>query len=98
MMGLLALDLVPDFSTAAGTTLVSILPPLSVFAAHEYYKQNKINLEYAFILMFVCTLGGWLGAKMNTGLPDHILKRILAGYLFLVGIHLVYSSFNKNKH
>ena len=93
MMGLLALDLVPDFSTAAGTTLLSILPPLSLFAAYEYYKRNKINLRYAVILMVACTFAEWFGAKFTKGVPEPLLKRILAGYLFLVGFYMIYDSY-----
>ena len=42
MMGLLLFNLVPNFATAAGTTLFAILPPLSIFAVYEYYKKNNL--------------------------------------------------------
>jgi len=93
MMGLLALNLVPDFATAVGTTLLSILPPLSLFAAYEYYKRKKINLKYAIILMLACPFAEWVGAKFTKGVPEPLLKRILAGYLFIVGFYMIYDSF-----
>ena len=97
MMGLMALNLVPNFATAAGTTLLSILPPLSIFAAYEYYKKGQMNLKYAAVLMIVCTLFEWIGGKYNHLLSDKILKRILAVYLFLVGAYMMHSSFAKKK-
>ena len=97
MMGLMALNLVPNFATAAGTTLLSILPPLSIFAAYEYYKKGQMNLKYAAVLMIVCTLFEWIGGKYNHLLSDQILKRILAIYLFLVGAYMMHSSFAKKK-
>jgi uncharacterized membrane protein YfcA len=94
MMGLLAFDLVPNFGTAAGTTLFAILPPLSIFAVYEYYKKKQLNIPYALILMVVCTIFEWVGAKYNHLLKDKTLKKILAVYLYIVGSYMLYSSFN----
>ena len=44
-MGLMLFNLVPNFATAAGTTLLAILPPLSMFAVYEYYKKNKLTFS-----------------------------------------------------
>ena len=94
LMGLLMFELVPDFGTAAGTTLLTILPPLSVFAVYEYYKKKQINFKYAIILMITCTIFEWIGAKFNHLLEDSTLKRILAIYLYIVGTYMLYQSFN----
>ena len=94
LMGLLMFELVPNFGTAAGTTLLTILPPLSVFAVYEYYKKKQINFKYAIILMITCTIFEWIGAKFNHLLKDSTLKRILAIYLYIVGTYMLYQSFN----
>lgn len=94
LMGLLMFELVPNFGTAAGTTLLTILPPLSVFAVYEYYKKKQINFKYAIILMITCTIFEWVGAKFNHLLEDSTLKRILAIYLYIVGTYMLYQSFN----
>ena len=94
LMGLLMFELVPNFGTAAGTTLLTILPPLSVFAVYEYYKKKQINFKYAIILMITCTIFEWIGAKFNHLLEDSTLKRILAIYLYIVGTYMLYQSFN----
>ena len=94
LMGLLMFELVPNFGTAAGTTLLTILPPLSVFAVYEYYKKKQINFKYAIILMITCTIFEWIGAKFNHLLEDSTLKRILAIYLYVVGTYMLYKSFN----
>ena len=88
MMGLLYFKLVPDFSTAVGTTLLSILPPLSIFAAYDYYKKGEINVKYALILIVVCTIFTWVGEKLNHMLDHKYLKRILAGYLIFVAAYM----------
>ena len=94
LMGLLMFKLVPNFGTAAGTTLLTILPPLSLFAVYEYYKKKQINFKYAIILMITCTIFEWIGAKFNHLLEDSTLKRILAIYLYVVGTYMLYQSFN----
>ena len=94
LMGLLMFELVPNFGTAAGTTLLTILPPLSLFAVYEYYKKKQINFKYAIILMITCTIFEWIGAKFNHLLEDSTLKRILAIYLYTVGTYMLYQSFN----
>ena len=94
LMGLLMFELVPNFGTAAGTTLLTILPPLSVFAVYEYYKKKQINFKYAIILMITCTIFEWVGAKYNHLLKDSTLKMILAFYLYIVGTYMLYQSFN----
>jgi uncharacterized membrane protein YfcA len=94
LMGLLMFELVPNFGTAAGTTLLTILPPLSVFAVYEYYKKKQINFKYAIILMITCTIFEWIGAKFNHLLEDSTLKRILAIYLDMGGTYMLYQSFN----
>jgi uncharacterized membrane protein YfcA len=94
MMGLLFFKLVPNFGTAAGTTLFAILPPLSIFAVYEYYKKKQLNIPYALILMVVCTIFEWVGAKYNHLLKDSTLKMILAFYLYIVGTYMLYQAFN----
>jgi uncharacterized protein len=94
MIGLLFFNLVPNFATAAGTTLFAILPPLSIFAVYEYYKKKHINIQYALILMVVCTIFEWVGAKYNHLLKDSTLKLILASYLYVIASYMLYKSFN----
>jgi uncharacterized membrane protein YfcA len=92
-MSLLFFKLVPNFSTAAGTTLLTILPPLSTFAVYEYYKRNQINIKYAILLMISISLFEWLGARFNKDFSENILKRLSALYLYFIGTYMFYSSF-----
>ena len=41
--GLLLLGIVKTQKKAAGTTLITILAPLSILAAYEYYKNGKLK-------------------------------------------------------
>ena len=95
--GLLLFGLVPNFKTAAGTTLLAILPPLSIGAVIEYYKRGNVNVPLAIVLMFVASISTFLGARFSHLVSDSFQKRVLALYLIAVSSFLLYSSFNESK-
>lgn len=91
--GLLMLGV--SYDMAAGTTLLAILPPLSIGAMYEYYKRGKVNVKYAILLMGICTLFEWVSGKYSHLLTDKTRKRLLSGYLVTVAMYIFYSSFQK---
>ena len=84
-----------SYDMAAGTTLLAILPPLSIGAVYEYYKRGKVNVKYAILLMVICFLFEWVSGKYSILLTDKTRKRLLSGYLVTVAVYLFYSSFQK---
>jgi uncharacterized membrane protein YfcA len=95
--GLLLFGLVPNFKTAAGTTLLAILPPLSIGAVIEYYKRGNVNVPLAIVLMIVASISTFLGARFSHLVSDSFQKRVLSLYLIAVSSFLLYSSFNESK-
>ena len=69
---LVVLQITKDYRTAIGTTLLTIIPPLSIFALREYYKHDEVNLTIAFILMAAVMIGSYLGGLITTtsGISD----------------------------
>ena len=59
--GLLILGIVPDFKTAAGTTLLTILPPLSLLAIIQYYKRGQVQIMTGVILMIAYFFAAYVG-------------------------------------
>jgi len=84
-----------SYDMAAGTTLLAILPPLSIGAVYEYYKRGKVNVKYAILLMVICFLFEWVSGKYSILLTDKTRKRLLSGYLVTVAVYIFYSSFQK---
>ena len=95
--GLLLFGLVPNFKTAAGTTLLAILPPLSIGAVIEYYRRGNVNVPLAIVLMIVASITTFLGARFSHLVSDSFQKRVLSLYLIAVSSFLLYSSFNESK-
>ena len=84
--GLLLLELVPNFATAAGTTLLTILPPLSLGAIFAYYKSKEVQFETAFILMISYALSAGAGAYITHTVKEKHIYYVMSVYLMLVAL------------
>jgi len=90
------LKLVPDQRTAAGTTLFILLPPISILAVYQYYKDKQIDFRLGFAVMFFYILGGWIGAKGAHVLSNKEIKLLLA-IMFLILAIINFDNFLKTK-
>lgn len=69
---------------AQGTSLAALLPPVTLLAVLNYYKEGYINWKYAIIISAVFILGGFLGSKLAISIDEKILKKIFGVILLLV--------------
>lgn len=84
--GLMLLELVPNFATAAGTTLLTILPPLSIGAIYSYYKNKEVQFDTAFLLMVSYSLFAGVGAYFTHAVDEKHMFYIMSLYLVLVAM------------
>ena len=84
--GLMLLELVPNFATAAGTTLLTILPPLSIGAIYSYYKNKEVQFDTAFLLMVSYSLFAGVGAYLTHTVDEKHMFYIMSIYLVLVAM------------
>ncbi|MBN3922161.1 sulfite exporter TauE/SafE family protein [Nostoc sp. NMS4] len=77
---------------AQGTTLALLVPPIDILAAWTYYKQGYVDLKIAALLCLGFILGGWLGAKIGTGLSNVILARIFGVLLLVSAIRVMFTN------
>jgi hypothetical protein len=91
--GLLILGIVNDFKTAAGTVLLTILPPLSLLAILEYYKRGQLNVKVALILMISYFFAAYIGAYITKDVSDSSLEYIASFYFFIIGIFFLWNSY-----
>lgn len=74
---------------AQGTTLAFMVPPIGLPAAWTSYKQGNVNFEVA---LFICAgffLGGFLGARLATGLSNVALERIFGVAMLAIGMKML---------
>ncbi|HPY67857.1 MAG TPA: sulfite exporter TauE/SafE family protein [Bacteroidales bacterium] len=69
---------------AQGTSLVVMLPPISIIAAYNYWKAGQVNIKFSIILIIAFILGTIFGSNLAITLPQATLKKIFAILLLLV--------------
>ena len=91
--GLLILGIVPDFKTAAGTTLLTILPPLSLLAIIQYYKRGQVQIMTGVILMISYFFAAYVGALMTKNVENSMLELIAGVYFIIIGLFFIWNSY-----
>ena len=91
--GLLILGIVPDFKTAAGTVLLTILPPLSLLAIFEYYKRGQLKIGISLLLMVSYFFAAYFGAKFTKNLTEKTLEYMAAFYFLIISIFFFWNGY-----
>ena len=91
--GLLILGIVPNFKVAAGTVLLTILPPLSLLAIYEYYKRKQLAIPTALILMVSYFFAAYFGAYITKDIENKTLELISGFYFILIGIFFLWNAY-----
>jgi len=76
--------------TAQGTTLALMVPPIGLLAAWVYYRQGFVDLKIAGLICLGFFVGGLLGAKFATEIPEPILKKIFGVVLLLASLKMIF--------
>lgn len=76
---------------AQGTTLALLVPPIGILAAWTYYKAGYVNLEIAAFVCLGFVLGGLIGARIATALPDVVLERVFGVVLLLISLKMIFA-------
>jgi len=66
-----------------------MVPPIGLLAAWTYYKNGYADLKIAALVCVGFFIGGLLGAKIATGIPDALLRKVFGTALLLIGTRMV---------
>ena len=91
--GLLVLGIVANFKTAAGTVLLTILPPLSLMAIFVYWKRGEVQVWTSIILIFVYFFSAWAGAYFTKNVTDQTLEYISGVYFIVIGVFFLWNAY-----
>jgi uncharacterized membrane protein YfcA len=97
--GLLAAGVVPNYKTAAGTTLLAILAPLSLGAVYVYWKAGNVQVVTALLLVISYFVAATISAKLT--LKYFTDRQLLLGYAVYLAVVSGYTfyrwvTFDKN--
>ena len=76
---------------AQGTTLALMVPPIGLLAAWTYYKEGSVDLKVAALICFGFFVGGLIGAKFATNIPEIVLKKIFGIVMLGVSIKMLWA-------
>jgi uncharacterized membrane protein YfcA len=96
--GLLMSGITNDYKVAAGTTLLTILPPLSIGAVYTYYKAGDLQIDTAVVLMITYTIAATIAAiYVVKYVSNKTLILSYAVYLLFISMYFFYKYFNYKK-
>jgi uncharacterized membrane protein YfcA len=75
---------------AIGTSLAALIPPVGLLGAIEYYNNGYVNIRYAALVAAGLFVGAYFGAKITTSLPPEVIRRIYAGFLFVIAARMMF--------
>lgn len=73
-----------DQHRAVGTSLATLLPPIGVGAAVEYYRNGFVDVRAAIVIAIMVAIGAWLSAMFAVRVSGPYLR--LAFGVFVVGL------------
>jgi uncharacterized membrane protein YfcA len=76
---------------AQGTTLALMVPPIGLLAAWTYYKAGFVDLKVAALICLGFFVGGFIGARFVTDIPDLLLRRIFGLVLLLAALKMIFT-------
>jgi len=87
---LLFLNIITDYNLAIGTVVVSMLPPVSILAAIEYYKRKKVDFLIAGVLCISYMIAAKYGAFFNKEYSNKTLKYTTSLIFFLFSMYFLW--------
>jgi uncharacterized membrane protein YfcA len=73
---------------AQGTALMMMVLPVGALAAFQYYQKGFVDVQVAWVMAIFFFVGGYLGAKFATHIPQDILKRVFALMLVIIAVKM----------
>ena len=74
-----------------GTTLFMLLPPIGLFAAMRYYKNNHVDVKAAVYMSILFSIFAYLSSKYSIQIDIGSLKKIFGIFTILSGLYIFYS-------
>ena len=84
---LLSLGVLNTQRLAAGTTLLAILPPISIGAVYSYWKSGDVDVGVAVVIAITYTIMAYYGAVYNKHISPKYVQLSLAVLLMFTSMY-----------
>ena len=92
--GILFLNLIQDYVTAIGTSLLVIIPPVGIMSLIYYYKHSQVNTKIGLSIMIPFIIASYFGSAYAANITDKTRKIITATTCLVVGTYFVHSAYS----
>jgi uncharacterized membrane protein YfcA len=92
--GILFLNLIKDYHTAIGTSLLVILPPVGIMSLIYYYKKSQVNTKIGLLIMIPFIIASYFGSVYASYLNDKTRKIITAITCLVIGGYFANSAYS----
>jgi uncharacterized protein len=76
---------------AQGTSLAFMIPPVTLLATINYWKNGYVNWKYALVLSLMFFVGSYFGSMLSVGMNEKILRKMFGGLMLLVALKIIFS-------
>lgn len=90
MIPIMVLALAMSQTTAHGTSLAVMIPPVTLPAVIKYYRDGNVDLRVAGWMALGVLAGTWFGAWIANSLPEKGLKLVFGFVLIYVAAYTVF--------
>lgn len=84
-----------DQHRATGTSLATLLPPIGIGAAIEYYRHGAVDVRAAIVIAIALALGAWLTAIAANKMSGVYLRLGFAVFVIGLGISMLIDAFRQ---
>jgi uncharacterized protein len=92
LVPLLALLFGFEQHVAQGTSLVALVPPTGLLAFLNYSHVHEVSWTVGLLIMPGVFAGGLYGSRLAQKLSPRRMRRVFAGFLFVLGIWQIASA------
>lgn len=89
---LLVFGIAKNQRQAAGTTLLTIVFPLSIGAVYEYYKTGDVDVPVAACIIIAYFIAAAFGAKANALVDEKYVLFSIAFMLFISSFYYIHKA------
>lgn len=75
---------------AQGTALMMMVLPVGALAAYQYYQKGFVDIKASIIMAVLFFVGGYLGARFATNIPQDVLRKSFAVMLVLIAVKMFF--------
>ena len=77
-----------SLKTRIGTSLFMLLPPIGIFAAYYFYKNNNVDVFAGLYMAILFTISSYFSSRLNYKLKENTLRKFFGIFTIIAGLYI----------